>query len=288
VLSVRDNRLQMAASWFHALQDIKTQEIASARLADGERRPQDEGRRLRRRRTRLRPRRCRAAQLPLPVRLGHPARRRAEEEARGACRLPPVEVRRQEAARDAAARAAAQQADVQEIALKAKVDELLRRARTSYNRQDYKRARSTPGTPMSFDPAARMRASSTSTPPWRHVQFDSEYHEIRLERLARVQEEIHKSMIPQNELLVYPEDWQIRALRKPQEIGNSKVEPWMASLRERLEQRRHLRVLRHQLRGRGQLPAPGHRRDHRHRARCGRGRRRHRHAQGQGHALREP
>ena len=39
VLSQRDNRLQMAATWFHSIQDVKTQEIAvrlAALMASGD------------------------------------------------------------------------------------------------------------------------------------------------------------------------------------------------------------------------------------------------------------
>jgi type II secretory pathway component GspD/PulD (secretin) len=239
VLSVRDNRLQMAASWFHALQDIKTQEIAvrlASLMESGDRKMKDgdyAGAELDYDRVdvglRSFPYQFDWGTLPADV-------QKKKLEARAESRQ--VEVKRQESARDAAARAAAQQADVQEIALKAKVDELLRRARTSYNRQDFKRAEVDAWNAYELDRRREdARKLYLDARHGGHVQFDREYREIRLERLARVQEEIHKSMIPQNELLVYPEDWQIRALRKPQEIGNSKVEPWMASLRERLEQR---------------------------------------------------
>jgi type II secretory pathway component GspD/PulD (secretin) len=239
VLSVRDNRLQMAASWFHALQDIKTQEIAvrlASLMESGDRKMKEgdyAGAELDYDRVdvglRSFPYQFDWGNLPADV-------QKKKLEARAESRQ--VEVKRQEAARDDAARAAALQADVQEIALKAKVDELLRRARTSYNRQDYKRAEVDAWNAYELDRRREdARKLYLDARHGGHVQFDSEYREVRLERLARVQEEIHKSMIPQNELLVYPEDWQLRALRKPQEIGNSKVEPWMASLRERLEQR---------------------------------------------------
>ena len=239
VMSVRDNRLQMAATWFHSLQDVKTQEIAvrlASLMESGDRKMHDgdyAGAELDFDRVdvglRSFPYQFDWGTLPADV-------QKKKLEARAEARS--VEVRREEAARDAAARAQAQQADVQEIALKSKVDELLRRARNAYNRQDYKRAEVDAWNAYELDRRREdARKLYLDSRHGGHVQFDEQYREVRLERLARVQEEIHKSMIPQNELLVYPEDWQIRALRKPQEIGNSKVEPWMASLRERLEQR---------------------------------------------------
>jgi type II secretory pathway component GspD/PulD (secretin) len=42
-------------------------------------------------------------------------------------------------------------------------------------------------------------------------------------------------MIPQSELLVYPEDWQRRSMRKPREIGVAKEETWQKELRGKLD-----------------------------------------------------
>ncbi len=51
-----------------------------------------------------------------------------------------------------------------------------------------------------------------------HKQFDKENAHVRMEKLERVPEqELHKSLTPQNEALVYPEDWQTRRLQKTQE-----------------------------------------------------------------------
>ena len=137
-----------------------------------------------------------------------------------------------------AAERARQQADAQEAALKAKVDELLARAEDSYSRKDYKRAEVDAWSAYELD-RRREDARSLLLASRRagHNQFDDRYVPTRLETLSRVHEELHKSLIPQNELLVYPEDWQIRALRKPQEIGSAKAEPWVAQLNERLNQK---------------------------------------------------
>jgi type II secretory pathway component GspD/PulD (secretin) len=137
-----------------------------------------------------------------------------------------------------AAERARQQADAQEAALKAKVDELLARAEDSYSRKDYKRAEVDAWSAYELD-RRREDARSLLLASRRagHNQFDDRYVPTRLETLSRVHEELHKSLIPQNELLVYPEDWQIRALRKPQEVGSAKVEPWVAQLNERLNQK---------------------------------------------------
>jgi type II secretory pathway component GspD/PulD (secretin) len=239
VLSVRDNRLQMAATWFHALQDVKTQEIA-VRLAglmdsgDAKMKAGDfAGAELDYDRIdvglRSFPYQFDWGTLPADV-------QKKKLEARAQARQ--VELRRQRAERDAAAKAAAEQSDVQERALKAKVDELLRRARASYVRKDYKRAEVDAWNAYELDRRREdARRLYLDARHGGHVQFDDLYREQRLERLARVHEEIHKSLIPQNEILVYPEDWQVRALRRPQEIGQNRVEPWMAALNERLNQR---------------------------------------------------
>lgn len=137
-----------------------------------------------------------------------------------------------------AAERARQQADAQSAALKAKVDELLARAEDSYSRKDYKRAEVDAWNAYELDRRREdARSLYLSARRAGHNQFDDRYVPTRLETLSRVHEELHKSLIPQNELLVYPEDWQIRALRKPQEIGSAKVEPWVAQLNERLNQK---------------------------------------------------
>ncbi len=239
VLSRRDNRLQMAATWFHALQDVKTQEIA-VRLAalmesagakskagdfagaelDYDR--VDVG-------LRSFPYQFDWGKLPAEV---EAKRLEARNQARTAA------VARQEQNRDDARRNAEQQSDLQEEALKNKVDELLRRARASYDRKDYKRAEVDAWNAYELDRRREdARSLYLSARRSGHVQFDDRYREERLERLARVHEEIHKALIPQNELLVYPEDWQVRALRKAQEIGSNQVEPWVAQLKDKLEQR---------------------------------------------------
>lgn len=137
-----------------------------------------------------------------------------------------------------AAERARQQTDAQSAALKAKVDELLARAEESYSRKDYKRAEVDAWNAYELDRRREdARSLYLSSRRAGHNQFDDRYVPTRLETLSRVHEELHKSLIPQNELLVYPEDWKIRALRKPQEIGSTKVEPWVAQLNERLNQK---------------------------------------------------
>jgi type II secretory pathway component GspD/PulD (secretin) len=245
VLSVRDNRLQMCATWLHAIQDVKTQELVvrmQALLESGDRKMatgdyagaeldydrvvvslnsfpyQFDWKDI-------------ATKKDLP-KVVEGKRLEARAHAREA------ELAKQAAQRQQAARAAGERINAQELALKAKVDELLRRARIAYSREDYKRAEVEAWNAYELD-RRRDDARTLYLKARRggHVQFDDNYREQRLERLARTHEEIHKAMIPQNELLVYPEDWQIRALRKPQELGSGKEEPWMAALRDRLEQR---------------------------------------------------
>ncbi len=131
-----------------------------------------------------------------------------------------------------------EQSDAQSAALDAKVDELLARANASYSRKDYKRAEVDAWNAYELDRRREdARSLYLASRGAGHNQFDSHIVPARLDLLSRVHEELHKSLIPQNELLVYPEDWQIRVRRKPQEIGSAKVEPWVAQLNERLNQR---------------------------------------------------
>ena len=239
VLSRRDNRLQMAAEWYHAQQDVKTQEIAvrlAALMESGDKKMAAgdySGAELDYDRVevglRSFPYQFDWGTLPTQVTA-------KKQDARNHARE--TKVKKDEKQREDAAERARQQSDAQVAALKAKVDELLARAQASYARKDYKRAEVDAWNAYELD-RRREDARSLYLDSRRagHDQFDDRYHDTRLEKLARVQEEMHKSLIPQNEILVYPEDWQIRALRKPQELGSSKEEPWVAQLNERLNQR---------------------------------------------------
>lgn len=239
VLSRRDNRLQMAASWYHAQQDVKTQEIAvrlAALMESGDKKMAAgdyAGAELDYDRVevglRSFPYQFDWGTLPTQV-------ASKKQDARNQARA--AKVKKDDQQREDAAQRAREQSDAQAAALKAKVDELLARAKASYARQDYKRAEVDAWNAYELD-RRREDARSLYLDARRagHNQFDTRYREERLEKLARVHEEMHKSLIPQNELLVYPEDWQIRALRKPQELGSAKQEPWVAQLNERLNQR---------------------------------------------------
>ncbi|MBA3698247.1 MAG: hypothetical protein H0W78_05300 [Planctomycetes bacterium] len=239
VLSRRDNRLQMAATWYHAQQDVKTQEIAvrlAALMESGDKKMAAgdyAGAELDYDRVevglRSFPYQFDWGTLPTQVESKKQDARNNAREAR---------VKKESQQRDDAAERARQQTDAQAAALKAKVDELMARAKTSYARKDYKRAEVDAWNAYELDRRREdARGLYLDSRRAGHNQFDTRYRETRLEKLARVHEELHKSLIPQNELLVYPEDWQIRALRKPQELGSSKQEPWVAQLTERLNQR---------------------------------------------------
>ncbi len=239
VLSVRANRLAMAATWFRAMQDVKTQELAvrlQSLMESGDRKMAAKdyaGAELDFDRVdiglRSFPYKFDWGTLPQQV---EAKRADARAKARDAA------LDRQSQARNEAAVEADRQAALQEEALKNKVDELMRRARGSMARKDYKRAEIDAWSAYELD---RRRDDARDlylkARQGGHEQFDNEYRDQRLERLARVHEEIHKELIPQNELVVYPEDWHQRSLRKAQELGSSKEEPWMGDLRGKLQQR---------------------------------------------------
>jgi type II secretory pathway component GspD/PulD (secretin) len=239
VLGERGNSLQQAATWFKSLQDVRTQELAvrldalmtsaDQKMAAGD----YAGAELDYDRVevglRSFPYQFDWGNLPTEV-----AGKRLE--ARAMARKADED--RERSSREQARAAAKEQADMQERALRDKVDELLRRAKVAYERKDYKRAEVDAWNAYELD-RRREDARKLYLAARRegHIEFDDRYREERLERLARVNEEIHKSLIPQSEILVYPEDWQRRALRQPAQIGNVRDEPWVAALHEKMNQR---------------------------------------------------
>jgi type II secretory pathway component GspD/PulD (secretin) len=239
VLSQRDNRLQMAATWYHAQQDVKTQEIAvrlASLMESGDKKMKSgdfAGAELDYDRVDVGLR-----SFPYQFDWGNLPTQVATKKQDARVKAREAHQKKQEQQRNDAAERARQATDAQAAALKAKVDELMARAKASYARNDFKRCEVDAWNAYELDRRREdARSLYLSARRSGHNQFDSRYREENLEKTARVHEEMHRSLIPQNELLVYPEDWKIRALRKPQELGSSKEEPWVAQLRERLEQR---------------------------------------------------
>ncbi len=239
VLSVRDNRLQQAAEWFRAMQEVRSQDTAvrlSTLLESGKRKMAAgdyNGAELDFDRVEVGlsafPYQFEWGTLPDEVkRLRNEAQAKAREDANVRSRSD----------REAAERAARVRAETTEQALRDKVDELLRRAKTAYDRDDFRRAELDAWNAYELD-RRREEARDLYLKARRagHERFDDEYREQRAEGVARVHEEIHKDLIPQNDTLLYPVDWARRDRRKPIEIGTIREEAWMAALRDRLEQR---------------------------------------------------
>jgi type II secretory pathway component GspD/PulD (secretin) len=239
VLANRDDRLRMAAAWFASLQDVRTQETAvrlSALLERGDKAMAagDYG----------------AAELdydrveigirsfPYAFDWGELPKQVAEKRAAARDAARRSDLKRQDDDRAAAAAIARRQAELQAEALRLKVDELMRRAQGAFERKDYRRAEVEAWNAYELD-RRREDARQLYLAARRegHYRFDVIYRAERLEGLARIAEEMHKSLIPQNELLVYPEDWQRRDQRTAREIGSQRAEPWLAALNDRLEQR---------------------------------------------------
>ncbi len=238
VLGSRSDTLQMAANWFKSMQDVRTQELAvrldglitsgDQKMAQGD----YAGAELDYDRVevglRTFPYQFDWGNLPAEV-----ASKRLE--ARGRSRQ--AEDEHERASRQQAEIKAQRERDLQQEALRDKVDELLHRARVAYDRKDYKRSEVLAWNAYDLD-RRREDARSLYLAARRegHIDFDDNYRKERLERLALVNEEIHKSLIPQSEIRVYPEDWARRSLRQPQQIGDQKEDPWVQSLRDRLDQ----------------------------------------------------
>ena len=239
VLANRESRLKMAATWFGSLQDIRTQETAvrlSALLERGD--------------TAMAAGDYAAAELdydrveigirsfPFAFDWGELPKLVTAKRAEARDKARSRDVQRQDQDRTAAAETARRQISLQIEALRLKVDELMRRAQTAYDRKDFRRAEVEAWNAYELDRRREdARELYLASRREGHYQFDGLYRTERTEGLARVAEEVHKALIPQNELLVYPEDWQRRTMRTPREIGAQKSEPWRAALNDRLEQR---------------------------------------------------
>ena len=148
-----------------------------------------------------------------------------------------ADLARRQQARQLAQQREVEIAELEEQALRTQVNELLRRARNAYDRRDYRRASVLAWNAYELD-RRRDDARDLYLAARRqgHRLTDQHINEEREERLARVNEEVHQTLIPQNDLLEFPEDWFIRSQRKPSEIGEQTEEPWMAVLRDRLEE----------------------------------------------------
>lgn len=239
VLSQRDNRLQMAATWFRTLQDVRTQEAAirlEGLVKSGDQKAAKgdfAGAELDYDRAAVGlksfPYAFDWGTLPQTI-----ERKRKDTAAQARTQAE----KRQDDVREEAEDRARDAARLQEKALANKVDELLRRAKDAYDRKDYRRAEVDAWNAYELD-RRREDARDLYLDARRegHNAFDDKHETERSERIARINEEVHRSLIPQTELLVYPEDWARRTLRKPREIGTGKEEAWVASLKDRLEQR---------------------------------------------------
>ncbi len=130
-----------------------------------------------------------------------------------------------------------QKTDMQEEALRQKVDQILYRAAQAYNRHDFSRAQVLAWDAYEMDRRREdARALYLKARRSGHVQFEDYIREERSERLARVNEEMHQTLIPQADILLYPEDWFKKALRKPADLGEDVEEPWVEVLRSRLDE----------------------------------------------------
>ena len=239
VLSQRDNRVQMAATWSKTLQDVRTQETAvrvGALIAEGDAKMAAGdylGAESNYDRAEVAMR-----SFPFPFPWGELPAQVAGKRVAARAQARTQENERAAKARAEAGERARAQTDLQQQALANKVDELLRRAKDAYDRKDFKRAEVDAWNAYELDRRREdARSLYLSARREGHELFDEKHEDERLERVARVSQEIHKSLIPQSELLVYPEDWKRRAQRKPREIGAGKEEPWMAAMKDRLEQR---------------------------------------------------
>jgi type II secretory pathway component GspD/PulD (secretin) len=132
---------------------------------------------------------------------------------------------------------AAAEREMQEAALKSQVDQILVRAQRMHVRKDHRRAAIEAWNAYQLDrrreDARRLYLDARRQA---HVQFEDDLREKRPELMARVHEEIHAALIPQAELMVYPENWAEIDRRKVKELTDKPEEPWQKELRDRLDQ----------------------------------------------------
>lgn len=238
ILSVRENRLQMATSWLAALQNVEVehQVVQMSRfLAEGDQ--------------------AMAAQdyvkaynrydrvsigirsFPLPFDWGD-LRNQVEAkklDAQAKARARDLEIRRQEALRSNAE--AKMRESLADEARRLKVDEMMRRASESFKRGHHRHAAELAWQAYQMDRTRQdahelyQKARAEA-----HEQFEEWLEAERPERLARLNEEFHLSLIPQNELLVFPADWFRRSLRQVQDLTvASAEEPWRVALNKQLD-----------------------------------------------------
>jgi len=238
LLALRDNRLRQATTWLADIQDVKTQETAvrmAAKLEDGDKK--------------MAAGEYADAELaydsvdialrtfPYQFDWGDLPEQIATKKIQARAKDRKQQLDRSRQDRDRAQDIAKEKRSVEEEALRAKVDEMLRRARVAFERKDFKRAEVDAWNAYELDLRREdARELYLSSRRKGHQQFDASYREARLEGITRVHEEIHKALIPQSELLVYPEDWQRRALRQPPQLGTNNEEAWVGDIRNRMDQ----------------------------------------------------
>lgn len=130
-----------------------------------------------------------------------------------------------------------QKTDMQEEALARKVNQILYRSAQAYNRHDFARAQVLAWDAYEMDrrreDARKMYLRARRAG---HVKFEEYIREERSERLARVNEEMHQTLIPQVDVLLYPEDWFKKSLRTASDLGDNTEEPWVEVLQDRLDE----------------------------------------------------
>jgi len=117
------------------------------------------------------------------------------------------------------------------------VDTILARAKAAFERKLYPRAAEEAFNAYELDRTREdARELYLEARRLSHVQFDDLYREERLERLARVNEQIHIDMIPQSDLLVFPSDWFRRDLRTAESLTETEAEAWRVEIENRFAQ----------------------------------------------------
>lgn len=125
----------------------------------------------------------------------------------------------------------------EEKELSSRVNVILIRAKAAFAKAHFRRAAMDALYAYKMDPRREdARELYLQARRESHLAFDEWSRNEKPERQARINEQIHASLLPQDEIMQYPESWEEIDRRKVTELTQRVDEAWMADMNKRLEQ----------------------------------------------------
>lgn len=125
----------------------------------------------------------------------------------------------------------------EEKELSSRVNVILIRAKAAFAKAHFRRAAMDALYAYKMDPRREdARELYLQARRESHLAFDEWSRSEKPERQARINEQIHNSLLPQDEIMQYPESWEEIDRRKVTELTQRVDEAWMADMNKRLEQ----------------------------------------------------